>query len=190
MGTSYLNPDNETQHIIFSAIQKEEVTRIAGLFEKLDINLVSIDSSYTSLIRGLAISDIAKQVINDGKLWCILLITANNFVIITLSGNKIIDIIEEPLATKSFSADDVYPVIVSYSLDVIKSKNPENLVIVSESNEVLAEQAAKYFNLSCKISVVESNKYAKKQLFNIHHDALIGANTLISPEVVGTRMLE
>lgn len=181
-----LSKDEEanTAHLIYTATKKEEISQISSIFQNLGYKLAAIDTSYASLIRGLALTGVVESDVAEGTLWSILLITSNSFVIITLMGNKIIEVQEDPLAIKSFNPEDIYPTIASYSLEGILNKNPDHVVIVSETNDVSAEVLSTYFDLNCKVTYVELNKFAKAPLFEGNY-ANDSAATEVSLEAVG-----
>jgi len=178
-----ISSDSEanTQYLFYSALQKKEVEKIKESFKKMKVRLLALDCSYAALIRGLSIAGYVKNDVIDGTLSCILLITINSYVIISLMGDKVIDIMEDPLAIKSFSQEDIYPTIKSYSIDRIKIKNPDHLIIISKSHNVSAEKLASHFDLTCKKDFIEQNKFNKKQLFNSVDD-----KNMVSLEAVGS----
>lgn len=177
-----VNAEANTRFILFSAALKQEVDQIQETINKMGINLVAIDSSYAALLRGLSVTGIVDEDIREGKFWSVLLITSNSYVIISLMGNKIIDIMEDPLAIKSLSPEDIYSTITSYSIDNIKSKSPDHVIIISNSNDVSARELSTHFELSCKIDFIEQNQFAKEPLFEGNADNKID----ISLEAIGT----
>lgn len=180
-----INDDSNSQYLTYSAIQKEQVDYIEETAKKIGLDLVAVDSSYASLLRGLSITEISKEDIEADKLWCVIVITINSFVVITMSGNKLIDINEDPLAVKSFNPEDIYPNIASYSMENINSKNPEHIIIISESNDVSAEILSTYFDLTCKVSFIEENNFNKIPLFSGNISKAPDNSENISLETVG-----
>ena len=175
-----------SQYIIYSAVQKEQINAIIEVFKNLDLNITAIDSSYAALVRGLSVTNIIDEDINNEKPICCLLITPNSFVILSLIGDKIVDIAEEPLAVKSFNPDDIYPNLASYSIEGIQGKNPEHIVFISESNDVSAEVLSSYLDLECKVSFVECNKFNKKPLFIADSTVITEDLVTISLETAGS----
>lgn len=181
-----VNTEAETQYLLYSAIKKEEAEKIEGIFIGMGMKLIAIDSSYISLIRGLAISGIVDDDILDGKLWNILVITVNSFIIITLMGDKIIDLSEDPLAIKSFDQNDIYPTIASYSLESISIKNPDHVVIISQTDDVSAEKMTSYFDMDCKLSFIESNNLSQESIFSDDIDLSDKTYKAIGLEAIGS----
>ncbi|OGI24329.1 MAG: hypothetical protein A2287_10040 [Candidatus Melainabacteria bacterium RIFOXYA12_FULL_32_12] len=178
--------DNDTQSLIYSAIQKEQVDQIEEISHKSGLNIVAIESSYAALIRGLIVTDIPEAEITENKPWCALIITPNSFVLISLEGNKIIQVSEEPLAVKSFNPEDIYPNIASLSMGSTLSKNPEHIVIISKSDDVSAQVLSTYLDLTCKVSFIEENQYNKMPLFKGNINVSTTSSNIISLESVGS----
>lgn len=183
-----VTPEADTRYVLYSAFKKEEIEQIEEMTKRISLNLVAIDASYSAMLRGLSASGMVEDDIENATLWSILLINTNNVATISLMGDKVIDIVEEPIAIKSLSAEDVYPTVVSYSLESLKSKSPEHVVVISETDEVSAEILSSYFDLNCKISFIEENKFCKNALFVTEDEVLTDLPLkpdLISLEAVG-----
>ncbi|EKE04489.1 MAG: hypothetical protein ACD_20C00057G0002 [uncultured bacterium] len=178
--------ENGTQRVIYSAVQKDQIDQIVEIAHKTGLKLAAVESSYAALIRGLIITDIPKDAVDEDKSWCTLLITPNSFIVITLTGNKIVQITEEPLAVRSFNPEDIYPNIASLSMESTLNKNPEHIVIISKSDDVSAEILSKYLDLTCKVSFIEENHYNKTPLFKGNINISANNNNAISLESVGS----
>jgi hypothetical protein len=154
--------------------------------QKLGLSLMAVDSSYTALVRGLVLSEISQEEVKEDKPWCVLIITPNSFVVISILGNKIIEITEDPLAVRSFNPEDIYPNIASYSMESIVNKNPDHLVFISESDDVSAEVLSTYFDLTCRVSFIEENKFRKESLFPQAIDTSVGFASFASIVSIGS----
>ena len=181
-----LNEEAETQYLLYSTVKKEEVEKVEGVFINLGIPLVAVDASYSSLLRGLSVTGLIDEDIEEAKFWSILLITPNSFVIISLMGNKIIDISEDPLAIKSFNPEDIYTTIASYSMESISSRSPDHLIVISETDEVSAEMLSAFYDMDCKISFLEANNNNKKPIFQGDVDFSDKRLKVTSLEAIGT----
>lgn len=183
-----LLPD-EHQPILYSAFKKEEIDQIEEMAKRISLGLVAVDSSYAAMIRGLYIAGITQDDIQDQNIWCTIVVSANNVAVITLDGGRIINVFEEPVAIKSLNEEDVYPFIVSSCIDRIKEQSPAHVVIISETDDVSAEGLSTYFEIRCKITFIEENKYCKQSLFSgydITSTDDTGAVQFVSLEAVGS----
>lgn len=182
------NEKAETQYILYSSFRKEEIAQIESVFKKIGSNLVAIDSSYVSALRGLATTGIITEDIEKGNIYSVLIVAQNSFVLIVLAGSKIIEIQETPLALKSFNQQDIYPTLTNYCLEGTKGQFLDHLIVVSESDEVSAEILISYIDIECKKTFVETNKYSKSPLFygNINFEG--DKPSVISLEAVGAAL--
>lgn len=159
-----INEQNETKFITYSAIQKDVVDDIEQIFQEIGSRLVSIDCSYSSLIRGVIASGNVTEKVLNGENWNILLVTQNSYVILHLFGSKLMDIFEDPIAIKSFGADEIYPAISSASMSNLMNFPSEHLIIVSESDDVSAEILSTYMTMPCSFKFIEDNKFSALQI--------------------------
>ncbi|MDD3014420.1 MAG: hypothetical protein PHC34_12015, partial [Candidatus Gastranaerophilales bacterium] len=168
---SYVNittiQESNTVHLAFTALQKQQVVEIEAALKRQGINLVAIDTSSASLLRGLSIAGICNDDINEAASWSVLLINTNNLILLSLIGNRLIDFFEIPIAIKSFQPNEINPAIISYSSESINSQSPDHLIIISKSDDVSAQEVAESFNANFKITAIEENIHNKESLFNI-----------------------
>lgn len=183
-----INEQNETQYLLYSAFRKDEISDISNAFKKIGCNLEAIDSSYLTTLRGLAATGLISNDIQQGNIYSVLLITQTALVLMTLAGNKFIEINETPLALKSFSSEDIYPVLTNHCFDLIKNNTAEHFIIISESDEVSAEVLSTYIDLNSKKTFVEVNKYSRTPLFYGNIDFVGDRPAPISLEAVGAAL--
>ncbi|MFA6989556.1 MAG: hypothetical protein WC197_05760 [Candidatus Gastranaerophilaceae bacterium] len=179
------NADNETSFIVFTAFQAELIQQLKSLFEKIGLNLLAIDTSYASLIRGITESGIIDQNIMEESNWNLLLINTNSYVIFSMIGDKLFEVYEDPIAIKSFSEDEIYPAITSSASSSLVNYPSEHLVIISESDDVSAEILSNYLNFSATKSYIECNRYTQKPIVEYDLTVLPTKAPMISPEIVG-----
>ncbi len=160
------NDETATKYVLASAVQKSEVDNLKDIFKSIGYKLLAIDNSIAALLRGLSLTGLISSDIAESKLWCVLLINSNSAATLTLMGSKLIDIIEEPLAIKSFSLDDIYNSILNSSIDTIRAKGPEHLVVISKSDEISAEKLVSQINVDFVIDFIEQNQYQSQDLFH------------------------
>lgn len=130
------------KNVVFGAVQTTTVGKIIEIFESLDAELVRIDTSYSSMLKAIQFCDKFKQYTQRGEKTSILLVTPNSCCSFYLNGSALVDCMEEPLAVKSFSAEEVYSAISKIATNAISKNSPESLLIISETDEVNAELLA------------------------------------------------
>jgi hypothetical protein len=160
--------ETNTVHLAYTAIQKQQLVDIEESLKRIGINIVAIDTSYTSLLRGFSVAGITTEDISEGLSWTVLLVNNNNVALISLIGNKLVDFSEIPVVIKSFESKEVYTVINSYCNEAITTQCPDHLIIISKSDDVSAEELYKTFNLNCKITFVEENIFTDENMEPVH----------------------
>lgn len=158
--------ETNSVHLAYTAIQKQQIVEIEKSLKRQGMNIVAIDTSYASLLRGLSIAGVCNDDINTGASWSVLLVNNNSIVVLSLIGNRFVDFYDTPIAIKSFQANEVCSVVASYSNEIIVSQNPDHLIIVSKSDDVSAVELTTSFDLNCKITPIEENCYNRESLFN------------------------
>lgn len=145
-----------------TALRLDEYTKIKNVFEELGLKVLAIDSSYSALINGvIATNKVNPNLINNKGKWNIINITSNSYVIYSMEGKLLTSMYEEPLAVKSFTEEEIYQVVVN-SLDLVLNNYPaEQIVVVSQADNVSAEYLASVINVTCPITHIEDNKYRK-----------------------------
>jgi len=168
-----------------TALRLDEYTKIKNVFEELGLKVLAIDSSYSALINGvIATNKVNPDLINRKGKWNIINITSNSYVIYSMEGKLLTSMYEEPLAVKSFTEEEIYQVIVN-SLDLVLNNYPaEQIVVVSQADNVSAEYLASVVNVSCPITHIEDNKY-RKPLVETSLNITQSLKTKISLEAVG-----
>ena len=177
--------DNSNLNVVYTALRQDEFGKMTGVFEALGMKVVAIDSSYSSLINGvIATQKVNPNIINNNETWNIINITSNSFMIFAMKGKNLTGIYEEPLAVKSFTEEEIYQVI-SNSLELALEKYPSNqLVFVSQSDNVSAEYLSSIINTDVSKVFIQDNK-ERKQLVELDYNITQSNKTRISLEAVG-----
>lgn len=186
--TGYPSYDNPAlENYVYSAIQKEQLDKIKNIFKECKLNVVSIETSYASLLKGLVYTGVVKDSITDGTTWDVLLVNSNNYAIFRMEGNRIYSFSEIPLAIKSYSMEEALQVVVSNVGKNILDNPSDKLVIVSQSDNVSAELLKKNLELNFKgaIEVFEFNRYNNVPVVTISSNVTKEAGKNISLPVLG-----
>ena len=170
---------------VYAALQVNEIGKIQSAFDSIGYKVATVDSSYSSLLRGIAITGEVNHLIKEEENWDILLITNNSFVIFYMEGAKLVSIYEEPLAIKSFNGKDIYPTIASIAMPAISERTVNHVLVISEVDEVSSEIMMDYITTLCPKSFIELNKFVKEDLYKCDLNVLPQYIQRISPEAVG-----
>ncbi len=176
---------NGTVPLCYTALRADEYVKIKGVFDSLGLNIKAIDSSYSALINGvIATGKINPDIVASNGHWNIINITSNSFVIFAMKGKNLHAVYEEPLAVKSFSEEEIYQIIAN-SLDLVIENYPaQQVVIVSQSDNVSAEYLCSVLELNCSKTFIDDNKY-RKQLVEVSLNITQSYKNRISLEAVG-----
>jgi len=180
--------NNETINnleICYTALRADEYSKIKGVFEELGLKVLAIDSSYSSLINGvIATNKVNPNLLNQNGKWNIINITSNSYTIFNMSGMYLTDVYEEPLAVKSFSEEEIYQVITNSLELTLGNYSANQIIIVSQSDNVSAEYLAGIIPANCSIAYIEDNKY-RKQLIEMSFNITQSIKTKVTLEAVG-----
>lgn len=179
------NKETEKRYVVYGAVQENTIQNIKDIFEELGVKLLAIETSNSSLIKGLVYSRILEEEFANNDTINILLISSNSYSIFCMQGKKIVDYYEEPLAIKSFSNDEVYVAISSAASNALENYPAQNLLVVSETNEVSAEILCHKVNFEGNIKYLDRNMYADKSFMDISTSVLPKYLPVISLEAVG-----
>lgn len=179
--------DPSCENYVYSAIQKEQLEKIKNIFKECKLNVVSIETSYASLLKGLVYTGIVQDSIASDTTWDVLLVNSNNYVIFRMEGNRIYSFSETPLAIKSYSMEEALQVVVSNVSKSILENPSDKLVIVSQSDNVSAELLKKNLEINFKgeIEVFEFNRYNNAPVVTISSNVTKEAGKNISLSAIG-----
>lgn len=180
------NFDTETKTYAYSAIQQNVVDSIKEVFDGIGCTAVAIESSYASLFRALSYSDLAKEQMQDGASWNLLVVMQNNYSIFSLEGKKIISYTEEPLALKSFVDDEIYNAIKASAQLTLSGLVANYLFIISETDLVSSEVLSMKLSSDCPVKFLECNKFAQNEILPVSLNILPKFALQITPEAIGS----
>lgn len=178
--------ESDKRYIAYTAIQDSVLTNIREVFEELGAKLIAVENSHSAMLKGIQYSKIVEEEMSNNEPFNILLITSNSYAIFCMKGNKLVDYYEEPLAIKSFTDDEVYLAISSAASSTLDHYPTQNLLLISETNDVSAELLSDKINFDGAIKYLDRNKYSDKSFMNIDFSILQNYVPMISLESVGT----
>jgi len=179
----YSNSENLTETYLYSVLQKTQVDEITRICQSNNLNLVSVDVAFTSLLRGLAASHIIDENIENHLKWCIIIISANNYIIAKFEGENLVNIIENPLALRSIEPEALYTTLNSTIFEKLHHEKLNNLYIVSQTQDFIAQKLADHMKIMCNIHTIDNNKFNGNPLF-MKTMPSIDMDT-VSPESIG-----
>lgn len=125
-----------TKNIAYAAAQGKVIMTLIGIFDKLGVELERIDNSYVSLLRGLRYCDKFASVLAPEVKTAVLIIGANSFSSLIVSGDAIIECNESPLAVKSYSSEEIYSIVSKYATDALEQNSPDAMILISETDDI------------------------------------------------------
>lgn len=183
------NIDTENRTLAYTAIQKSALTEISNVCNEIGCKLVGVEDSYTSLLRALHYSTLAQDQMQDGITWNLMIIGQNSYSIISMSGKKIIEYYEEPLALKSFVDDEIYNAITSSAQLTLAGLPANHLFIVSETDLVSAEVLSMKMPIESSIKFLECNKYTQNEIIPVNLNVLLKTAMQITLAAIGVAVL-
>lgn len=175
------NTANLTDMYLYSIIQKNQVEKITEIFETNNMKLMALDVSFASLTRGLEASGILEENFENQYKWCIITISANNYIIAKFEGEKLVNVIENPIALRSIEQDVLYSTLNSTISEKLQHEKINNLYLVSQTRGFSAAKLAEHMKIMCKIHTIDDNKLNDNPLF-ISPDS---SAKHINPEAIG-----
>ncbi len=155
------------KNIVYSAIQSKVIVKLIEIFDSLEIELVRIDNSYSSMLKAIQYCDRFSKYVQKEEKTTILLITPNSCCSFYLHGNVLVDCVEEPLAVKSFSSEEVYATISKMAANSISKNNPQTLLIISETDEVNSEVLAQGLNFKGDLDCINKSINTNEQFIEV-----------------------
>jgi len=128
------------RNIFYCALQDSIITKITELFKEIGAKIVDIETSHTSILNGLARTNIIQPLFEPGKSWNLMIVNDGGYAIFSMVANQIVDFAQEEMPLINERADDIYNSISAAAELTLLSFPANYLVIVSESDMVSAEE--------------------------------------------------
>jgi len=180
------NIDTEKRNLAYTAIQQTALDGINAACQEIGCTLVSLETSYSSFLKALHYTEIAKEQLKENITWNLMIIGQNSYSIFSMVGKKIIEYYEEPLALKSFVDDEIYNAISTSAQLTLASLPANYLFIASETDLVSAEVLSLKMPFAGSIKFLECNKYSQKELMVANLNILPSLALKITPEAIGS----
>lgn len=162
------NSKNRNQkNIFFGAAQTKVIVKLIEIFDSMHCELVRIDTAYSSLLKAIQFCDRFNKYVQKEEKTSILLVTPNSCCCFYLEGNVIVDYIEEPLAVKSFSTEEVYATISKIAYNGIEKNNPNSILVISETDEINAETFASDLKFEGEVDTINKSINLSEQFIDV-----------------------
>ncbi len=157
-----INPDGLGQKkYAFTSFQKNIVEQLKDIFNEIQMQLVGVETSYSATLRGLFISGLINDMIEQQASWTLMQINTNSYTIFQMDGKNLIECSEIPLAIKSFSNDEAYQAIISSSSQLLNNYTIQRLYIVSQTDDISAKILKDRLDFDREVVTIDSNKFSK-----------------------------
>lgn len=184
------NVDTENRSLAYTAIQQTALDGITSACQEIGCTLIGVENSYASLLKALHFTDITKDQMKENITWNLMIVGQNSYSIFSLSGKKIIEYYEEPLALKSFVDDEIYNAITTSAQLTLAGLPANYLYVVSETDLVSAEVLSMKISFEGSVKFLECNKYTQNELLPVNLNILPNLALKISPESIGTAVYQ
>ena len=174
-----------SKYIAHSSIQRKVVEEIQDACMDIGVNIVGIEGSTSAIPRGIALTGLVDDVVQENQNWDILLVNPNNYAIFQMSGSRILDYIEVPFAIMSFEGEEVYTALSSAVQQYLPNYPAKRLVIVSQTDNVSAELLKTAVIFDEEIVAIDSNKFSEKPCAKIAPSVIEQTALSMSPSALG-----
>ena len=181
----YSNTETENRALVYTALQDNAFEQIIEKCDEIGCSVVKIENSYSSLLKTLHFSGLAKDQMKDNFTWNLMIIGQNSYSIISMFEKKIMDYYEEPLALKSFVDDEIYNAITTSAQMTLAGLPANCLFIISETDLVSAEVLSMKIKVESAVKFLECNKFAQNEIIPVNLNVLPNMALQITPEAIG-----
>lgn len=181
----YSSSEAENRTLAYTAIQDNAYEKIIEQCNNIGCTVVKIENSYSSLLKALHFSSLAKDQMKENYTWNLMIIGQNSYSIISMFEKKVMEYYEEPLALKSFVDDEIYNAIITSAQMTLAGLPSNCLYIISETDLVSAEVLSLKMNIETTIKFLECNKFAQNEIIPVNLNVLPNKALQISLEAIG-----
>ena len=159
------NARSDNKLLAYSAIQQSVAETLIKAFADIGSKLIAIDNSYYNLINTISHTQIAKHEIETQAPWDIVMVTNNSFVICSMSGDKLVEFYEEPLALRSISDEnEIYSSLTASINASIQNYVANSILVISDFENVDAAVLCDQISFHGKKNYLNQNKYSVGQV--------------------------
>lgn len=157
-----INPDGDSQkRIVYSSFQKAAASQIKDAFSDIGLQLVGIESSYSATLRGLYLTGLIKDVVEEQTPWTAMIVNTNSYTLLNMDGKNLIECSEVPLAIKSFSTEEAYQAIISSASQLLNNYASQKLYIISQTEEISAKVLKSAMEFDRTTIAINTNRFSE-----------------------------
>ena len=186
-----VDEEEDTQFVLYSGMKEDIVELFKSIITALGMELIAIDNSSFSLIKGVIgtgfVSEDDLDVGSDG--WAILSLTQDQYEMIALTGKSITSLTQEPLSYDGTIG--IYNKIADVIMPAVESLWISNMIIVNTVPGISSQELANRMSLDFPVHCIDINENATASIYNIDKETVDEDKALnISPYVVGTALYQ
>lgn len=158
--------------VFYCALQDEVIAKIKDLYKSFGAKIVGIETSYTSILNGLARTNLIRNQLMPETTWNFLIINSDGYALFSMAENKIVDYVQEDFSVDDERADNVYNSLAQAVELALMGFPADSLVVVSECDQINAEELCSTLmapgSLDYKeVIYVDDNIYRKEEFVPI-----------------------
>lgn len=179
--------NSDLRSVFYTAVQADVVEQIKEILASMGANLVSVGCSLFADLKGLYITGIASELMNDSnQSWSLMIVNNSGFQMLGLQDKRIIEYYEEPIPIKSYDGEEIYSAIENAAQIALMSSPSSALVIISETDLVSAEILSQKIQFGGAIIPVEENQFKKEPLMEMSLNIVPEDQIKVSLHSIGT----
>lgn len=160
--------NSDSRSVFYTAVQVDVVDKIKEILTGMGATLIGVECSLIADLKGLFVTGIASEQMNDeSNSWSLMIVNNSGFQMLGMQGKKILEYYEEPLPIKSYEGEEIYAAIENAAQIALMSSPSNSLVIISETDLVSAEILSKRLQFGGSITFVEENQFRKEPLMEM-----------------------
>ena len=187
-----VDEDEDTQTVLYSGMKEDIVELFKNVITGLGMELIAIDNSSFSLIKGVIgtgfITEDDLDIIGSEG-WAILSLTQDQYEMIALTGKSITSLTQESLSYDGTVG--IYNKIADVIMPAVESLWISNMVIVNTVPGISSQELANRMALDFPVHCLDINENATAPVYDIDEETVDADKALnISPYVVGTALYQ
>ena len=179
------NRNNEFRTLLYTAIQKTTLDKLKEIFASFDLKLIRVETALISQLRALQLSGFTTDLMEDGVAWNYLIVNSTGYSIVAMSGKNIVDYYEEPLALRTYEAEEIYDAVYASAQIVLMGYPAAHLCVVSNTDMISAETLSRKINFDGEVRFLENNNHKEQPLIPTDLSILPDESSFISLEAIG-----
>nr|QGT49707.1 hypothetical protein Melaina855_0940 [uncultured Candidatus Melainabacteria bacterium] len=177
--------NSDSRNVFYTAVQAEAVNNIKEILTAMGATLVSVECSLFAALKGLHVTGIAAEQMQDGHSWSLMIINNSGFQMLGMQGKRILEYYEEPLPIKSYEGEEIYSAIENAAQIALMSTPSSSLIVLSETDLVSAEILAGRLQFGGQTLFVEDNQFRKEPLMEMSLNVLSDDQLKVSLHSIG-----